>query len=77
VLPDPLRPRWVLRHVEHEPEGHFVDQQVRGPWRTWRHQHDLRADGEGTAIHDSIELELPRHLERLAPLAEAAVTASN
>lgn len=71
VLPDPLRPRWILRHVEHEPEGHFVDQQVRGPWRTWRHQHDLRADGEGAAIHDSIELELPRHLERLAPLAES------
>lgn len=73
LLPGPLRPRWILRHAEHDPEGRFVDQQVRGPWRTWRHEHRIEAEGRGTAIHDSIELELPRHLERLAPAAESQV----
>jgi len=71
ILPDALRPRWILRHVEHDPSGRFVDQQVRGPWRTWRHEHRIGADGEGATVHDSIELELPRHLERLAPAAES------
>src|SRR5699024_5522774 len=67
------RPRWLLRHVEQPSEGSFVDQQVRGPWRTWRHEHHLEADGSGTAIRDSLELELPRRLERLAPVAESQV----
>ncbi|WP_262424759.1 hypothetical protein [Brachybacterium sp. Z12] len=63
ALPTALRPRWILRHAEHEPEGRFVDQQVHGPWRTWRHEHriDDTADGSATEIHDSIDLELPRH----------------
>ncbi|ATG53706.1 TIGR01777 family protein [Brachybacterium ginsengisoli] len=76
VLPTALRPHWVLRHVEHDERGdqeRFVDQQVRGPFRTWRHEHRIAADGDGdrTAIRDVIELELPRHLERLAPIAES------
>lgn len=71
LLPTALRPQWVLRHREHEAQGRFVDQQVRGPFRTWRHEHLIEADGASTAIHDSIELELPRRLERLAPLAES------
>ncbi|MEE1650681.1 TIGR01777 family oxidoreductase [Brachybacterium sp. J144] len=88
LLPAPLRPHWLLRHVESDPAGHFVDQQVRGPWRTWRHEHRLEVDtlsggdgapdggvagGAGTAIRDSIEFELPRHLERLAPVAESQI----
>ena len=68
ALPLWLRPHWILRHLEHDGPGHFVDQQVRGPWRTWRHEHRIEADGEATAIHDSIELELPRRIERLTPL---------
>src|SRR5699024_9042452 len=74
VLPTAVRPHWILRHSEHDGAGRFVDQQVRGPWRTWRHEHEIAAGaGGGTEIRDSIELELPRRLERLAPLAEAQV----
>lgn len=100
ALPALLRPHWVLRHREHDPEdGRFVDQQVHGPWRTWRHEHTFApADGGGaggragsggvgdggaggggtrtgggTEIRDELELELPRHLERLEPLVEARV----
>ncbi|WP_299302743.1 TIGR01777 family oxidoreductase [uncultured Brachybacterium sp.] len=81
ALPTALRPHWILRHLEHDPQGRFVDQQVRGPWRTWRHEHRIEADagtadaagGSATALHDSIELELPRRLERLTPLAESQI----
>lgn len=71
VLPTALRPQWILRHSEHDPQGRFVDQQVRGPFRTWRHEHRIEGDGTMTALHDSIELELPRRLEWLGPLAES------
>lgn len=84
ALPTALRPHWILRHLEHDPQGRFVDQQVRGPWRTWRHEHRIEAAAgpaeagaaeaaPATEIHDSIELELPRRLERLTPLAESQV----
>lgn len=69
MLPQPLRPRWVLRHVESDGEGRFADQQVHGPWRTWRHEHSIEADGAGTALRDSIELEMPRRLDRFEPVA--------
>ena len=73
ALPTALRPHWILRHAEHDPAGRFVDQQVRGPWRTWRHEHRIEADGTATAVRDSIDLELPRRLERLAPLAQSQI----
>ena len=74
MLPTALRPRWILCHSEHDPAGRFVDQQVRGPLRTWRHEHEIVAGaGGGTEIRDSIELELPRRLERLEPLAASQV----
>lgn len=73
ALPTALRPHWVLRHLEHDPRGRFVDEQVRGPWRTWRHEHEIVADGAGTEIRDSIELELPRRLGALAPAAESQI----
>ena len=73
ALPTALRPHWILRHAEHDPAGRFVDQQVRGPWRTWRHEHRIEADGTATTVRDSIDLELPRRLERLAPLAQSQI----
>lgn len=74
-LPELLRPHWVLRHREQDrAAGRFVDQQVAGPWRTWRHEHTISPAGEGrSVVHDRLLVELPRGLERLAPLAEARV----
>ncbi|GAA1489335.1 TIGR01777 family oxidoreductase [Brachybacterium sacelli] len=75
-LPDLLRPHWVLRHREHETgdeNGRFVDQQVHGPWRDWRHEHRFTADDHGTLVHDLIDVELPRPLERLAGSVESQV----
>jgi uncharacterized protein (TIGR01777 family) len=73
VLPTPLRPRWLLRHAEQETPTWFVDQQVRGPFRTWRHEHRLEEGPTGTIVHDRLEIELPRHLERWEPRVGASV----
>lgn len=80
-LPELLRPRWVLRHREHDPAaGTFLDQQVHGPWRIWRHSHTIAAAGMSaapgagaTTLQDDLEIELPRGLERLEPLARHRV----
>lgn len=73
VLPQLLRPHWLLRHVEADPAGRFVDRQVHGPWRTWQHEHTIDAAGSGTRVTDRIDLELPAGLDRLGGLVSGAV----
>ncbi|MDO5535135.1 MAG: hypothetical protein Q4F65_10850, partial [Propionibacteriaceae bacterium] len=59
----PLGVRWVVRHAELVPGERFVDEQVSGPFKTWRHEHDF-ADGPGgsTIITDRVTWELPVNL---------------
>lgn len=46
---------WVVRHVELDAGRRFVDEQVRGPLYTWRHEHDFTdAPGGGTTVTDTI-----------------------
>lgn len=50
-----------------EPERVFVDVQLRGPYRVWRHTHQFEDDPRGTRIFDRVEYELP-----LGPLGDVA-----
>jgi ligand-binding SRPBCC domain-containing protein len=51
--------RWVSRIEEWE-EGHaFVDRQVRGPYRLWRHRHEFEPSGGGTVVRDRVDYALP------------------
>lgn len=67
LLPAGLSPRWELRHASREDRGSgaaavhsFVDAQVTGPFRAWRHQHEIAGTGPGASeIRDRIDLELP------------------
>ena len=75
ALPSLLRPHWILRDREHqrdvEGEARFVDQQVRGPWRTWSHDTSSPSDPGsegGTRVGDTLEVEFPARLQRLQPL---------
>lgn len=58
----PYRTRWVARIVEFEPNRHFVDVQVKGPFRRWRHRHEFESterDGKpGTLVRDDLEYEI-------------------
>ena len=58
----PFRTRWVARIVEFEPNRHFVDVQVKGPFRSWRHRHEFestaRGGEPGTLVRDELEYDV-------------------
>ena len=56
----PLRLRWEARHFGYIPGEQFCDEQVRGPFRIWRHTHRFEPVGpDRTRYEDRIELALP------------------
>lgn len=59
--------RWRTLIEEFVPGHRFVDVQVRGPYRRWRHVHTFSDESGGTRLRDQVELELP--LGRLGDLA--------
>ena len=48
-----------VRLLEWEPPHRFVDLQLRGPYKLWRHEHLFEARDGGTLIADTINLALP------------------
>lgn len=51
---------WRVRHVDYVEGERFVDEQVAGPLRSWRHEHLFSdAPGGGTTITDRVTYELP------------------
>ncbi len=60
--------RWRARIARWRPPVEFVDEQVYGPYRLWRHTHRFREEGRGkTIIEDVVRYGLP-----LWPFGEAA-----
>lgn len=60
----PLRWRTVIR--EWKPDESFVDEQERGPYALWRHEHRFVPVGDGTLMTDVVRYRLP-----LGPLGRA------
>jgi ligand-binding SRPBCC domain-containing protein len=59
--------RWQSRIEEWEPGRAFVDTQVRGPYRLWRHRHEFEEVAHGgTLVRDRVDYSLP-----LGPLGSA------
>ena len=61
--------RWVSEIELWEPGRAFVDRQVRGPYRLWRHRHDFAPIGEATIVRDRVRYALP--VGRFGELAHA------
>jgi ligand-binding SRPBCC domain-containing protein len=59
--------RWLTLIDEYIPGERFVDVQLRGPYRSWRHVHTFTDERGGTRIADNVEFELP-----FGPLGELA-----
>jgi len=51
--------RWRTRIDEFVPGSHFVDSQIRGPYRLWRHRHEFHETGEGIVVVDKVDYQLP------------------
>lgn len=51
--------RWESLHTAYDPPHSFEDQQVRGPFRRWRHRHIMEAHPQGAMLIDDIEYEPP------------------
>jgi ligand-binding SRPBCC domain-containing protein len=59
----PFRMSWLARITEFEWNDHFCDEQLKGPFATWKHCHRIVAetqDGvEGTRVTDEVEYTMP------------------
>jgi len=58
----PLRAQWIARITEFEWNHHFADVQDRGPFKSWHHRHEFRAETRGgvagTLVRDLIDYEV-------------------
>ncbi|HEV2805681.1 MAG TPA: SRPBCC family protein [Chthoniobacterales bacterium] len=54
-----VRIRWRSRITVWEPPARFVDEQVRGPYRLWRHEHVFEERDAGTLVRDRVQYAVP------------------
>ncbi len=50
---------WLTRIEDWNPPQSFVDIQVKGPYRLWRHTHHFARADNGTTVIDRVEYALP------------------
>jgi hypothetical protein len=54
-----IRFQWQTRIESFDPPVSFVDSQVRGPYKLWRHTHTFEEVPGGTQMRDSVDYALP------------------
>ena len=50
-----LRLKWRSRITEWDPPHRFVDEQIRGPYRTWVHEHTFTPHDGGALVGDHVQ----------------------
>jgi ligand-binding SRPBCC domain-containing protein len=51
--------RWQSEIAAWDPPHRFVDRQLRGPYRLWRHEHRFAVKDGGTNVIDEVEYAVP------------------
>jgi ligand-binding SRPBCC domain-containing protein len=59
---------WRTEITAWEPPHRFVDEQVRGPFRRWVHEHTFASEGGSTVVRDVVQYTM-----LLAPIAQRIV----
>ncbi len=62
---------WKTLIVEYRPPLLFIDEQAKGPYKLWKHQHTFEPTAAGTKVGDKVEYALP--LGPLGTLAHGAI----
>lgn len=50
---------WITEITQVREREFFIDNQVKGPFRLWHHQHLFRETANGTEMRDIVNFELP------------------
>jgi ligand-binding SRPBCC domain-containing protein len=50
---------WVSEITAWDPPYGFVDEQKKGPYRLWRHEHRFREERDGTVCEDEVKYAVP------------------
>lgn len=67
----PLPMKWRSLISEYNPPHSFVDEQLQGPYASWRHYHGFETSDDGTVITDRVDYAMP--YGPLGTLVHAAV----
>ena len=51
--------RWRSEILNWHPNQRFTDQQLKGPYKKWVHEHRFIARGANTEVHDRVDYEVP------------------
>jgi ligand-binding SRPBCC domain-containing protein len=51
--------RWTSEITDWNPPHRFIDDQLRGPYALWHHEHEFVAEDGGTRILDHVKYALP------------------
>jgi ligand-binding SRPBCC domain-containing protein len=51
--------RWQSEITTWQPQAYFVDEQRRGPYRFWRHEHRFEPQGDQTKVIDDVHYAVP------------------
>jgi ligand-binding SRPBCC domain-containing protein len=55
----PLPLTWLARHTGYKEYEFFIDEQISGPFDSWKHRHLFEAEGNNTRLTDDISFAMP------------------